>query len=41
MEQEGRSFWDIGAEEGVLRWCALNQMRARPLRLIGYEDEAE
>ncbi len=30
-----------GAEEGVLRWCALNQMRARPLRLVGYEDEAE
>ena len=30
-----------GAEEGVMRWCELNQLRARPLRLVGYEDEAE
>ena len=30
-----------GADEGVLRWCELNQMPARPLRLVGYEDEAE
>lgn len=30
-----------GAEEAVLRWAELNQMRARPLRLVGYEDEAE
>lgn len=30
-----------GAEDGVLRWCALNQMQARPLRLVGYEDDAE
>ena len=30
-----------GAEDGVLRWRALNQMAARPLRLVGYEDEPE
>ena len=30
-----------GAEEGVIRWCELAQIPARPLRLVGYEDEAE
>ncbi|MBV0890741.1 ligase-associated DNA damage response exonuclease [Paracoccus sp. Z118] len=30
-----------GAEEGVVRWCELNGLDARPLRLVGYEDEAE
>lgn len=30
-----------GAEEGLVRWCALNQLRARPLRLVGYEEEGE
>ena len=30
-----------GAEDGMLRWCELNQLSARPLRLVGYEDEAE
>lgn len=30
-----------GAEDGVLRWCELQGIPARPLRLIGYEDEAE
>lgn len=30
-----------GREDAVLRWCALNQRRARPLHLVGYEDEAE
>ena len=28
-----------GREEGLLRWCELNQRRARPLALLGYEDE--
>lgn len=28
-----------GREEGLLRWCALSQRRARPLALLGYEDE--
>lgn len=30
-----------GREEALVRWCALNQRRARPLNLVGYEDEAE
>lgn len=30
-----------GTEEGVIRWCELAQIPARPLRLVGYEDEAE
>ena len=28
-------------EEALVRWCALNQIAARPLNLVGYEDEAE
>lgn len=30
-----------GREEGLVRWCELNQIKARPLNIIGYEDEAE
>ncbi len=30
-----------GREEALERWCALNGKAARPLRLVGYEDEAE
>lgn len=30
-----------GREEALVRWCALNQIAARPLHLVGYEDEAE
>ncbi|MTH62764.1 ligase-associated DNA damage response exonuclease [Paracoccus shanxieyensis] len=30
-----------GTEDGVIRWCELQGMAARPLRLVGYEDEAE
>ncbi len=30
-----------GREEALLRWCELRQMRAKPLHLVGYEDEAE
>ncbi|MEO1552048.1 MAG: DNA ligase-associated DEXH box helicase, partial [Pseudomonadota bacterium] len=30
-----------GREEALVRWCTLNQMAARPLHLVGYEDEAE
>ena len=29
-----------GAEDGVMRWCELAGIPARPLRLVGYEDEA-
>lgn len=28
-----------GREEGLMRWCELNQIAAKPLHLIGYEDE--
>ncbi|WP_152045104.1 ligase-associated DNA damage response exonuclease [Aureimonas psammosilenae] len=30
-----------GREEALVRWCELRQIRARPLHLVGYEDEAE
>lgn len=30
-----------GREEALLRWCQLNQRRARALALVGYEDEDE
>lgn len=30
-----------GREEGLVRWCALEGIPARPLNLVGYEDEAE
>ncbi|PHQ68019.1 MAG: DNA ligase-associated DEXH box helicase [Paracoccus sp.] len=30
-----------GAEEGLLRWCELEGIPGRPLRLVGYEDEPE
>jgi putative mRNA 3-end processing factor len=30
-----------GREEALVRWCELNQIAARPLHLVGYEDEAE
>ncbi|WP_075995524.1 ligase-associated DNA damage response exonuclease [Salaquimonas pukyongi] len=30
-----------GREEGLVRWCQLNQIRAKPLNLVGYEDEVE
>ena len=30
-----------GAEDGLLRWCEMAGVPARPLRLVGYEDEPE
>lgn len=30
-----------GAEDGLLRWCEIEGIPARPLRLVGYEDEPE
>lgn len=30
-----------GREDALMRWCALRQRAARPLHLVGYEDEAE
>ncbi len=30
-----------GNEDGLMRWCEIESIPSRPLRLIGYEDEAE
>ena len=30
-----------GREEALVRWCALNGMSAKPLHLVGYEDEGD
>ncbi len=30
-----------GREEALVRWCALNGLPARPLHLVGYEDETD
>lgn len=30
-----------GAEDGLMRWCEIEGVPSRPLRLIGYEDEPE
>ncbi|MEO0622441.1 MAG: ligase-associated DNA damage response exonuclease [Pseudomonadota bacterium] len=30
-----------GREEALVRWCTLAGVKARPLNLVGYEDEAE
>ncbi|AGT11047.1 ligase-associated DNA damage response exonuclease [Paracoccus aminophilus] len=35
-----RELWIThGAEEGLLRWCELAQLPARPLRLVGYDGD--
>jgi len=30
-----------GREEAVVRWCEINGIKAKPLHLVGYEDEAD
>ena len=30
-----------GREEALVRWCALNGIAARPLHMVGYEDETD
>ncbi len=30
-----------GREEALVRWCELNGIKARPLHLVGYEDEGD
>lgn len=30
-----------GREEALVRWCELKGLKARPLNMVGYEDEAE
>lgn len=40
-ETGAREIWIThGQEEALLRWCALAQINARPLHLLGYEGEA-
>ena len=37
-----REVWVThGREEALVRWCSLEGIPARPLNLVGYEDEAE
>ena len=37
-----REVWVThGREEALVRWCELNGIAARPLHMVGYEDEAE
>ena len=37
-----REVWVThGREEALVRWCELHQIKARPLHLVGYDDEAE
>ena len=37
-----REVWIThGREDALLRWCELNQITARALEMVGYEDEDE
>ncbi|MDY8110271.1 ligase-associated DNA damage response exonuclease [Fulvimarina sp. 2208YS6-2-32] len=39
---EAEEIWVThGREEALVRWCQLAGVKARPLHLVGYEDEAE
>lgn len=41
-ETGAREVWVThGREEALVRWCELQGVTARPLHLVGYEDEAE
>jgi putative mRNA 3-end processing factor len=41
-EVGAREIWvPHGREEARVRWCGLEGLKARPLHLVGYEDEAE
>ena len=41
-EVAAEAFWIThGREEGLIRWAELNGMKARALRLVGYDDEDE
>ena len=42
LDTGAREIWVThGREEALVRWCTLNQIAARPLNLVGYEEEAE
>ncbi len=37
-----REVWVThGREEALVRWCELQGIPAKPLHMVGYEDEAE
>jgi putative mRNA 3-end processing factor len=41
-ETEAREVWVThGREEALVRWCEINGIAARPLHLVGYEDEGD
>lgn len=39
--EAGEVWVTHGREEAIVRWCELNGIKARPLNLVGYEDEVE
>ncbi len=42
LDTKASEIWVThGREDGLVRWCELNQIRAKPLNIIGYEDEVE
>jgi putative mRNA 3-end processing factor len=42
MELAPGELWIThGREEALARWAELNGIKASPLRLVGYEDEAD
>ena len=42
MEVRPREVWVThGRDDALVHWCALNQMQARALNLVGREEEAE
>lgn len=42
QEIDPSEFWIThGRDDALMRWAALNQRRARPLHLVGYEEEPE
>ncbi|WP_138422250.1 ligase-associated DNA damage response exonuclease [Maritimibacter alexandrii] len=42
QEIDPSEFWIThGRDDALMRWAELNQRRARPLHLVGYEDEPE
>jgi len=42
IDVEASKIWVThGREEALVRWCEINQIRAKPLHLVGYDDEAE
>ena len=41
-ELRPREVWVThGRDDALVRWCELNQIRAKPMHLVGYEEESE